>query len=27
VVPRGSWSETELIDGAHVEVVSAVQGG
>ena len=27
VVPRGSWSGTELQDGAHVEVVAAVQGG
>jgi sulfur carrier protein len=27
VVPRGSWSRTELSEGAHVEVVAAVQGG
>lgn len=27
VVPRGAWSETELGDGARVEVVVAVQGG
>jgi sulfur carrier protein len=27
VVPRGQWQRTELIDGAHVEVVVAVQGG
>jgi sulfur carrier protein len=27
VVPRGSWSLTELSEGAHVEVVAAVQGG
>jgi sulfur carrier protein len=27
VVPRGAWGRTELSDGAHVEVVSAVQGG
>jgi len=27
VVPRGSWQETELADGARVEVVVAVQGG
>jgi sulfur carrier protein len=27
VVPRGSWSGTELREGAHVEVVAAVQGG
>jgi sulfur carrier protein len=27
VVPRRSWARTELIDGAHVEVVAAVQGG
>ena len=27
VVPRGSWDETELPDGAHVEVLTAIQGG
>jgi sulfur carrier protein len=27
VVPRGVWGETELADGARVEVVVAVQGG
>ncbi len=27
VVPRGSWSTTELREGAKVEVVAAVQGG
>ena len=27
VVPRGQWQQTELSDGAHVEVVVAVQGG
>ena len=27
VVPRGAWTSTELRDGAHVEVVVAVQGG
>lgn len=27
VVPRAVWSETELADGAQVEVVAAVQGG
>jgi sulfur carrier protein len=27
VVPRRSWASTELIDGARVEVVVAVQGG
>jgi sulfur carrier protein len=27
VVPRASWSQTELADGAQVEVVAAVQGG
>jgi sulfur carrier protein len=27
VVPRGAWPRTELPEGAHVEVVSAVQGG
>jgi sulfur carrier protein len=27
VVPRGAWPLTELADGAHLEVVVAVQGG
>ena len=27
VVPRGEWSTVVLSDGAHVEVVTAVQGG
>jgi len=27
VVPRDRWSDTELADGQHVEVVQAVQGG
>jgi sulfur carrier protein len=27
VIPRGHWQRTELSDGAHVEVVVAVQGG
>ena len=27
VVTRGRWSETELRDGARVEVVAAIQGG
>jgi sulfur carrier protein len=27
VVPRAAWPRTELADGAHVEVVVAVQGG
>ncbi len=27
VVPRGAWSRVELAEGAHVEVVAAVQGG
>jgi len=27
VVPRPAWDGTELEDGAHVEVVTAVQGG
>lgn len=27
VVPRGQWQQTELTDGARVEVVVAVQGG
>jgi sulfur carrier protein len=27
VVPRRAWEETELADGARVELVVAVQGG
>jgi sulfur carrier protein len=27
VVPRGSWHETPLHEGAAVEVVMAIQGG
>jgi sulfur carrier protein len=27
VVPRGQWPATALHDGAHVEIVQAVQGG
>jgi sulfur carrier protein len=27
VVPRGAWAQTELAEGARVEVVAAVQGG
>jgi len=27
VVPRGSWADTALSEGAHVEVVAAIQGG
>jgi sulfur carrier protein len=27
VVPRGSWSDTPLRDGAQVEILAAVQGG
>jgi sulfur carrier protein len=27
VVPRASWAERELVDGARVEVLTAVQGG
>ena len=27
VVPRRDWDRTTLYDGAHVEVVGAVQGG
>lgn len=27
VVPRAEWKETTLMDGQHVEVVQAVQGG
>ncbi len=27
VVPRGQWATTPLPEGAHVEVVAAIQGG
>jgi sulfur carrier protein len=27
VVPRTAWASTKLVEGAHVEVVVAVQGG
>lgn len=27
VVPRGAWAAEELREGAHVEVLHAVQGG
>jgi sulfur carrier protein len=27
VVPRGAWDETEIADGAQVEVLTAIQGG
>jgi sulfur carrier protein len=27
VIPRGKWPATALQDGAHVEVVAAIQGG
>lgn len=27
VVPRGQWATTEVVDGAQVEVVAAIQGG
>ena len=27
VVPRDAWDTTTLDDGAHVEIVGAVQGG
>lgn len=27
VVPRGSWAETVVPDGAQVEIVMAIQGG
>lgn len=27
VIPRGEWATVVLPDGAHVEVVTAVQGG
>ena len=27
VVPRGAWEDTQVSDGAHVEVLTAIQGG
>ena len=27
VVPRGAWDDHRIADGAHVEVLVAVQGG
>lgn len=27
VVPRSAWDDTELRDGARIEIVGAVQGG
>jgi sulfur carrier protein len=27
VVPRGEWANTQIRDGARVEIVTAVQGG
>jgi sulfur carrier protein len=27
VVPRGDWERRPLSDGAHVELLSAIQGG
>jgi sulfur carrier protein len=27
VVPRGEWERTTLAPGAHVEVLTAIQGG
>lgn len=27
VVPRGAWATTELADGQHLDIVTAVQGG
>jgi sulfur carrier protein len=27
VVPRGAWERTSLVEGVHIEVVAAVQGG
>jgi sulfur carrier protein len=27
VVPRSQWAATPLVDGSHVEVVNAIQGG
>jgi sulfur carrier protein len=27
VVPRGAWDDTEIADGAQVEILTAIQGG
>ncbi|WP_342319237.1 sulfur carrier protein ThiS [Corynebacterium mayonis] len=27
VVPRSAWGTTELAEGAHVDILTAVQGG
>ncbi len=27
VIPRGRWEELELVEGARVEVLTAMQGG
>jgi sulfur carrier protein len=27
VVPRGAWGSTQLVEGARLEIVVAVQGG
>jgi sulfur carrier protein len=27
VVPRGAWAQTELHEGARVEILRAIQGG
>ncbi len=27
VVPRGSWDEVEVSEGAKIEIIGAVQGG
>ena len=27
IVPRATWDDATLTDGAHVEIVAAVQGG
>jgi len=27
VIPRGAWAETQLHEGARVEIVRAIQGG
>ena len=27
VVPRGRWADTRVLEGQHVEVLRAVQGG
>lgn len=27
VVSRGRWADTQIVDGAQIEVVAAIQGG